>query len=218
MIPESTGDERKCQRKWDFASSVAYGSASSELCWDVTSLQSHSWWCTLVSWTAGCLSGPVSDSEGLNRACAMELLVLAFRLARSSYVASMRAVAQPLALLCTCCLSFLSPRETSIQETATKNTYLYIIANQIVKKSRVELDDWVLSLSVPKCLFHPYICWCDLQSILVTKHRLSPASSCLKIFPIGRNCILTRKSQIKLTCSMGSWSWGAHPQSLSTTR
>lgn len=129
---------------------------------------------------------------------------LAFRLARSSYVASMRAVAQPLALLCTCCLSFLSPGETSIQETATKNTSSSITANQIVKKSRVELDEWVLSLSVPKCLFSPYICWCDLQSILVTKHRLSPASSCLKSFPIGRNCILTSKTQVKLSCSMGS--------------
>lgn len=131
---------------------------------------------------------------------------LAFRFARSSSVTSMSAVAQPLALLCTCHLSFLSPREKSIQETATKNTYLYIIANQIVKKSRVELDEWVLSLSVPKCLFSPYICWCDLQSILVTKHRLSPASSasCLKNFPKGRNCTLTSKTQVKQTCSMGS--------------
>lgn len=44
MIAESTDDERKCQRKGDFASSmeVAYGSASSALCWDVTSLHSHS--------------------------------------------------------------------------------------------------------------------------------------------------------------------------------
>lgn len=38
MISESTEDERKCQRKGDFAISVASGSASSELCWGVTSL------------------------------------------------------------------------------------------------------------------------------------------------------------------------------------
>lgn len=145
---------------------------------------------------------------------------LAFRLAGSSHVASSSAVAQSLALLYTCCISFLSPRETSIQDTATKNTYHYIIANQIMKKSRVELDEWMLSLSIPKCLFSPYICWCDLQSILVTKHKLSPASfaSCLKSFPKGRNCILTGKIQVKLPCSMGSWYWDAHPQSLSNTR
>lgn len=103
--------------------------------------------------------------------------------------------------------SFCLQGKKAFKKLPQKISYLYIIAILIVKKSRVELDEWVLSLSVPKCLFSPYICWCDLQSTLVTKHRLSPAFYfCLKSFPRGRNCILTSKTQVKLTCSMVSWS------------
>lgn len=216
MISESTEDERKCQRKGDFAISVAFGSASSELCWGVISL-------IHTPDGAPLCPGQLGASETCFRSWGAEqgLCHVAFSPLLSGLQGAVRLQAweQLLSLwLCTCCLSVSKRNKHS--RNCHKNIYLYIIANQIVRKSRVELGEWVLSLSVPKCLFSPWICWCDLQSILVTKHRLSPASSssCLKSFPIGRNCILTSKTQVKLTCSMGSWSWGAHPQSLSTTR
>lgn len=62
----------------------------------------------------------------------------------------------------------------TLPKTATKNTRLYMVANQIVRRSGVGVDGWVLSLSVPMCSFSPYICWCDLQPMLVTK--ASPAA------------------------------------------
>lgn len=100
---------------------------------------------------------------------------LAFKLAKSSHVASASAVALLLSLLCACCLSFLPPRQTnSSKKLPQKNTCFYTVANQIVKRSGVGVGGCVSSLSVPMCSFSPYVWWSDLQPVLVTK--ASPAS------------------------------------------
>lgn len=73
-------------------------------------------------------------------------------------------------------LPFLSASKTNklFKKTATKNTCFYMVANQIVKRSGMGVCGWMLSLSVPMCSFSPYLWWCDLQLVLVTK--ASPAS------------------------------------------